>query len=73
MDIIYLKIKIKKSDSQAENLRNEGLLFSSIANSLDIEREAVIEIDETNYKQIISQIVTTFTKYDKGRSNKESA
>ncbi|MGL2446038.1 hypothetical protein ACOWMM_07580 [Helicobacter pylori] len=37
MDTIFLKIKIKKTDQQAEELREQGLFFASIAEALGID------------------------------------
>ncbi|NLO18623.1 MAG: hypothetical protein GX121_01885 [Ignavibacteria bacterium] len=55
MDTIYIAIKVKKNDAIAEQLREEGLFFSSIADSIGIEREAITEIDETNYKKFLKK------------------
>lgn len=65
MDIIYLKIKIKKSDKHVEDLRNEGLFFHTILESLNLEHGAIEEIDENNYRKIIYQINKTFGRNDK--------
>ena len=56
MDIIYLKIKIKKSDIETNEIRDEGLFFSNIADALNIDREQIVEIDESNYQEEISFI-----------------
>ncbi len=60
MDTIYLKIKIRKTDTTAEELRNEGLFFENIANALSLEKEAIIEIDEINYRKTLTEIQKTF-------------
>lgn len=62
METIYLKIKIKKTDTITEELRNEGLFFENIANALSLSKEAIIEIDEINYKKILTEIQKTFTE-----------
>ena len=62
METIYLKIKIKKTDTTTEELRNEGLFFENIANALSLKKEAIIEIDEMNYKKIVTEIQKTFKK-----------
>ncbi len=72
MDIIYLKIKIKRSDTFTDEIREEGLFFSNIASAISIDRDAIEEIDESNYKMIIKQMQKKFKKYDKSRSNKKS-
>ncbi|RME18908.1 MAG: hypothetical protein D6799_02385 [Bacteroidetes bacterium] len=69
MGTIYLKIKIKKSDTETEEIRNEGIFFENIADALCLERDAIIEIDETNYKQIIKEINKKFSKYDTKNKN----
>ncbi len=45
MDTIFLKIKIKKTDQQAEELREQGLFFASIAEALGIGRSQIVEIE----------------------------
>ncbi|MBN2571371.1 MAG: hypothetical protein JXA68_04530 [Ignavibacteriales bacterium] len=70
MDTLFLKINIKKTDIETEQLRNEGLLFTNIAGALNLERNSIEEIDETNYKKSIVLIENKFN--DKSRSNKKS-
>jgi hypothetical protein len=72
MDTIFLKIKIKKNNHTTDEIRNEGCLFSSIANSISVDREDIIEIDEANYQATIQQIKNKFSIHDKGRGNKKS-
>jgi hypothetical protein len=62
MDMIFLKIKVKNSNKAAENMRNEGLFFSNIVHAIEIDRDDIIEIDETNYKSIIQQIKNKINK-----------
>lgn len=62
METIYLKIKINKTDEFVEQLRNEGLFFETIADSLNLSRNAIVEIDEKNYKQNIHQLKKIFSK-----------
>ncbi len=62
MDTIFLKIKIKKSDKVTDEIRNEGLLFSNIAEALNVDRNAIEEIDEQNYLRIIKEIKKKFSK-----------
>ncbi|MCQ2751200.1 hypothetical protein JT215_06115 [Helicobacter pylori] len=50
MDTIFLKIKIKKTDQQAEELREQGLFFASIAEALGIERSQIVEIENKKPK-----------------------
>lgn len=72
-ETIYLKIKIKKNDTQVEALRNEGLFFEAISAGLGLDRSDVLEIDETNYKQAIKHLNKLFSNNDKSRSNKKSS
>ncbi len=50
MDTIFLKIKIKKTDQQAEELREQGLFFASIAETLGIGRSQIVEIENKKPK-----------------------
>ncbi len=50
MDTIFLKIKIKKTDQQAEKLREQGLFFASIAEALGIGRSQIVEIENKKPK-----------------------
>ncbi|GAA7214777.1 hypothetical protein HpBGD73_11490 [Helicobacter pylori] len=50
MDTIFLKIKIKKTDQQAEGLREQGLFFASIAEALRIGRSQIVEIENKKPK-----------------------
>ncbi len=65
MDTIYLKIKAKRTDGNLEEIRKEGLLFDTISDVLDIDRNSVVEIDESNYKKEVNNIISMFSKYDK--------
>jgi hypothetical protein len=40
-----IKIKIRCSSEECENLREEGLFFQSIADTLNISREDIEEIE----------------------------
>ena len=60
MDVIYLKIKVNKCDARVEEIRNAGLLFSELADTLDIQREQIVEIDENSFKQEIKNIRNKF-------------
>jgi hypothetical protein len=70
METIFLKIKAKNSNNEVEDIRNEGLFFSIIADALSIDRNSIEEIDENNFKRHIISIKKKFN--DKGRSNKKS-
>ncbi len=50
MDTIFLKINIKKTDQQAEELREQGLFFVSIAEALGIGRSQIVEIENKKPK-----------------------
>ncbi|WQZ74482.1 hypothetical protein KVL93_06745 [Helicobacter pylori] len=50
MDTIFLKINIKKTDQQAEELREQGLFFVSIAEALGIGRSQIVEIENKKSK-----------------------
>ena len=60
METIYLKIEIPKSSKTTNEIREEGLFFENIANSLNLDRKLIIEIDETNYKKEIKKIENKF-------------
>jgi len=70
METIFLKIKIKNSDKETNQLQNEGLFFSYIAEAINIDRNAIEEIDETNFKKSVISINKKYN--DKSRSNKKS-
>ena len=42
-----IKIKIRCSSEMCEKLREQGLFFQTIADALDINREDIEEIEET--------------------------
>ncbi|MGL2741920.1 hypothetical protein ACQJ8X_04915 [Helicobacter pylori] len=50
MNTIFLKINIKKTDQQAEELREQGLFFVSIAEALGIGRSQIVEIENKKPK-----------------------
>lgn len=56
MDTIFLKVKIKKSDKTAEMLRDQGHFFDAIADSLDIDREQIVEIDDANLANSVKEL-----------------
>ena len=56
MDNIYLKVQIPEDADDVDKLRNQGLFFQVIVEAINIDRNDLIEIDETNYKQIITEI-----------------
>jgi hypothetical protein len=51
METIYLEIKVKKSNKELELIRENGILFDVIADSLNIDRNQINEI-ETNNKEV---------------------
>ena len=59
-EIIFLKLEIPKTNNECEEIRNEGLFFSSISDTLFLDRQNIIEIDETNYFKIIKEIKDKF-------------
>jgi len=67
METIYLKINIKKSNSETEKIRNEGLFFENIAEAIEIDRNQIIEIDENNFGKEIKLIQSKY--HDQSRSN----
>ena len=67
MDKIYLKIKIKKTDSEIDKIRNEGLFFENISEAIKIDRNQIIEIDENNFVKEIKSIKSKYN--DQNRSN----
>jgi hypothetical protein len=70
METIFLKVKIKKSDKETNQIRNEGLFFANIAEAINIDRNSIEEIDETNFKKSIILINKKYN--DKSRGNKKS-
>jgi hypothetical protein len=64
METIYIKIKAKKTDFHLEKIRNEGLLFETISDILNIDKNSIVEIDESNYKKEIKSIISKFREYD---------
>ncbi len=56
METLYIKLKILKSDVETEKIRNAGLFFINIADAAGLDRDAVEEIDESNYASIINEI-----------------
>lgn len=69
METIYLKINIKKSNSETDEIRNAGLFFEAIAEALKIDRNQIIEIDENNFDKEIKLIQSKFHDHDQDRSN----
>ena len=57
---IYLKIEIPVENKETDKIREEGLFFVNIADSLFLDRDDIIEIDDTNYEKIISEIKNKF-------------
>lgn len=60
MDTIYLKIEIPKSSKTTNEIREEGLFFENIANSLNLDKKFIQEIEERNYKKEIIKMVEKF-------------
>lgn len=56
MDVIYLKVKVKRSDRIAEQLRNQGHFFDAIADVLDIGIDQIEEIDDSNLDKNLKAI-----------------
>lgn len=57
MDTLYLKIKIKKSDKLSETLRDQGHFFDWLAESLDINKNQIEEIDDANLEKSIAELI----------------
>ena len=55
METIYLKIKVKKSNKILNNIRNEGLFFSNIADAISVDSDDIKEI-EVKSKQIKKKV-----------------
>ncbi|MCG2697587.1 hypothetical protein L6307_00605 [Candidatus Parcubacteria bacterium] len=43
-----ITIQIKCSSEACEKLREEGLFFETIAESLDIDRDDIVEVEDEN-------------------------
>lgn len=63
METLYIKINIRQSDKETDIIRNAGLFFSNIANAISIDRDRIVEIDETNYLSEAKNIKKKFS-YD---------
>lgn len=63
MDTIYIKLKVRKTDIEAEEIRDQALLFIYIAEALFLDRDAVEEIDESNYLAAIKAIKKKFSNW----------
>ncbi len=50
METLYLKIKVKKSDKEIELLREEGLFFDKLAETLGIDRNQISEFEINEIK-----------------------
>ncbi len=70
MDTIYLKIKVKKTDSSTEALRNEGLFFTSIAECLELDSAAIEEIEPAEFSRLAKNYQKKQQKNDQSRSGK---
>ena len=55
IDTIYLKIKLDKNNEFLEDLREQGLLFETIVEALQIDRENIEEIESEDVKEIDSE------------------
>ena len=42
---IYLCVELSAADETAEELREQGLFFSTIAEAIDVDYDAIVEID----------------------------
>ena len=61
-ETIYLKIKISGEDGEIEKIRDAGLFFIQIAEALSLERENIIEIDESNFQKVCDEINKKYCK-----------
>ncbi len=59
-DTIFLKIELPKYNEETERIREAGMFFEAIAEALYLEREDIVEIDESNYKIICNEIKQKF-------------
>jgi len=55
-ETIFLKIEIPKTNTECEEIRENGLFFENIAEALFLDRDNIIEIDETNHLKICEEI-----------------
>jgi hypothetical protein len=62
MEIMYIKINIDKSNKDIDNIREEGLFFSNIAEAISLDRASIEEIDESNYLSEINNIKDKYLK-----------
>jgi hypothetical protein len=53
METITLRISIKETDQLIEDYRNQGVFFDAIAQALNINRNQIEEIDDSNLENTI--------------------
>lgn len=62
METLYIKLNISKSNTETEAIRENGLLFESIASAVCLDRDSIEEIDENNFIAEIKNIQSRFSK-----------
>lgn len=62
METLYIKLNISKSDIETDTIREAGLLFENIADAIDLDRDSIEEIDESNFPVEIKNIENKFLK-----------
>ncbi len=62
METLYIKLNISKSDSETDAIRDAGLLFENIANAINLDRNNIQEIDESNFRTEIENIQNKYSK-----------
>lgn len=72
MDIIYLKIKVRKSDTDTDEVREEGLFFERVADALCLSRDAIEEIEPEDFSRLAKYYQQKKRKNDQSRSGKRT-
>ena len=62
METLYVKLNISSSNNEANKIREAGLLFENIAEAVQIDRNSIEEIDESNYLSEISNIKNKYSR-----------
>ena len=62
METLYIKIDIEKSDVEAEEIRNAGLLFQNMADAVGLNRVSIEEIDERNWVSVVNKIKEKYSR-----------
>ncbi len=62
MEELYIKLKIAKTNTDTDKIREAGMLFTIISEALYLDRDSIEEIDENNYLSEIKKIQNKYSK-----------